>query len=157
MADDKRLQDAQTVYNTLCGILDDKEIKYNKTPEHLMASFLVSGNDLSIGIIAMVDPEKELIRMFTQLTFSFDEDKRLEGALATCSLNLLLADGSFDYDFSTGEVLFRITSSYKDSIISRDLVGYMIACLLITIVQNSDKLLKINSGELTVEDLFSKS
>ncbi len=154
MADEKQLKNAQIVYKTLCDMMDERELHYEKTPEKLSVHFIMSGDDIPMDVVAVIDAERELIRMFSVLPFAFSEEKRAEGAIATCQANYKLVDGSFDYDIRDGRIIFRMTSSYVQSLISKELLAYMIACLCWTVDEYNDKFLMIDKGMLSIEDFF---
>lgn len=154
MADQKQIKNAETVFNTLCETLDDRKWKYDKIPERSLVHFIVGGDDIPMEFIVYIDSEKELVRMMSQMPFAFGEEKRLEGAIATCQATNKLLDGSFDYDYQTGKILFRITSSFRGSLISKDLLEYMIDCSCYTVDEFNDKFLMIEKGVLSLEDFL---
>lgn len=157
MADQKQTKNAEAVFKTLCETLDDRKWVYDKHPEDSVVHFVVGGDDIPMEFVVYIDPDKELVRMMSQLPFAFSEEKRVEGAIATCQANYRLVDGSFDYDYKTGKILFRLTSSFRESLISKDLLGYMIDCSCFTVDEFNDKFLMIDKGTLTIEDFFKKS
>ena len=75
-------------------------------------------------------------------------------SIATCQANYRLADGSFDYDFREGKVFFRMTSSYRDSLISQNLLEYMMACAAFTVDAYNDKFLMLAKGQMAIEEFF---
>lgn len=154
MADEKNIKNAEIVYNTLCGMLDDRHWKYDKIAEKSAVHFIVGGDDIPMEFIVYIDAEKQLVRMLSQMPFAFSEAKRVEGAIATCQATYRIADGSFDYDFNTGKILFRITSSFRGSLISKELLAYMVDCSCYTVDEFNDKFLMIDRGMLDVEALF---
>ncbi|MCH5163186.1 MAG: YbjN domain-containing protein [Clostridiales bacterium] len=156
MADEKQLKKAQTVYASLCGMLDEKSWHYEQHKEDLVITFTARGDDIPMQFIIYIDADRELVRLMSPIPISFGEDKRVEGALATSRVNYALADGSFDYDFKEGKVMFRMTSSYRDSLISMELMKYMVGCALYTVDEYNDKFLMIAKGMMSVDDLFSK-
>lgn len=157
MAEQQRNKNADEVFNTLCETLDDRHWKYDKHPEDSVVHFVVSGEDIPMEFVVYIDSEKELVRMMSQLPFAFSEEKRVEGAIATCQATYALADGSFDYDFKTGRILFRLTSSFRGSLISKELIAYMIDCSCYTVDKYNDKFLMIEKGMLDIEDLFRRN
>ena len=157
MADEKNIKSAEIVYNTLCEVLDDRHWKYDVHPEDSVVHFIVGGEDIPMEFVVVIDPERELVRMLSQLPFAFSEEKRVAGAIATCQATYKLADGSFDYDFKTGKVFFRLTSSFSGSLISKELLSYMIDCSCYTVDEYNDKFLMIEKGALTLEDFFEKN
>ena len=157
MADQKSIKSAETVYNTLCEMLDDRNWKYDKHPEDSVVHFVVGGDDIPMEFVVNIDAERQLVRMLSQLPFTFSEAKRIEGAIATCQATFKLADGSFDYDFKTGRNLFRMTSSFRGSLISKELLAYMVDCSCYTVDAYNDKFLMIDRGVLGIEDLFKRN
>lgn len=156
MAEQMNTKNAEIVYKTLCETLNDRNWKYDAHPEDFVVHFIVGGDDIPMEFVVYVDPEKELVRMMSQMPFAFCEEKRLEGAIATCQVNYRLADGSFDYDMKTGKILFRLTSSFRGSLISKELLGYMIDCSCFTVDDYNDKFLMIDKGMLALEDFLKQ-
>lgn len=156
MSEDKKLKNAQNVFQTLCAMLDEKEFRYEKREDDLVVNFFISGDDLPMQFVLNVDAERELIRLLSPVPVTFEGDKRVEGAIATCQANYKLADGSFDYDFKNGKILFRMTSSFKDSLISKDMFEYMVAVACYTIDEYNDKFLMLAKGMMSIEDFFKK-
>lgn len=156
MADKKQLKNAKLVFDTLCETLDDRKWRYDKHLEDLCVTFSVSGDDIPMEFIVAIDAERDLVRLMSLLPFKFSEQKRVEGAIATCQANFRLADGSFDYNFKNGAVVFRMTSSFKDSLISKELFEYMVGCACYTVDEFNDQFLMIDKGMLSIEDFFKK-
>lgn len=156
MEDDKKVKNAQNVYNTLCEMLDEKEVHYEKHVEDLVVVFAMKGDDFPIQFIVNIDAKRQLVRVLSPLPVTFEDDKRVEGAIATSQINYRLADGSFDYDYAKGKVYFRMTSSFADSLLSKDLFEYMIAVSSYTVDDYNDKLYMLAKGKLSVEDFFEK-
>ena len=156
MADSKKLKNAQSVFNTLCAMLDGKKMRYEIHQDDLVVTFTVRGDDIPMPFVVKIDADRELVRVVSPVPVVFDENKRIDGAIATCQVNYCLADGSFDYDFKTGKVLFRMTSSFADSLLSQELFEYMIAVACYTVDEYNDKFLMLSKGQLSVQDFFKK-
>lgn len=156
MSDDKKLKNAQTVFKTLCEMMDEKELKYEKHEDDLVVNFILGGDDLPMQFVLNVDAKRELIRLLSPIPVTFEGDKRIEGAIATCQANYRIADGSFDFDFKNGRILFRMTSSYIDSLISKDLFEYMVAVASYTVDEYNDKFFMLAKGQLPIEEFFKK-
>ena len=133
MAEDKKLARAKTVYDTLCEKLDELKIKYEPHEEDLVITFVAKGDDLPMKFVLNIDAKRELIRLLSLIPAKFEGERKVEGAIATNQINYLIADGSFDFDYETGLTLFRMTSSYVDSLISKELFAYMIAVAMMTV------------------------
>lgn len=155
MADANEMKQAKTVYATLCKALDSKNWKYDEHPDDLALTFSSVGDDLPMGFVVHIDADRQLVRMFSRLPFKFPEESRVDGAIATSIINYKLADGSFDFDYSTGDVTFRLTATFMDSLISEDLLLYMVACSCYTVDEYNDRLLMVAKGMLPAEKVAS--
>lgn len=144
---------AQAVFETLCKALDERHWKYEKHPDDLVITFDYRGEDIPMSFVMAIDAEREVVQLFSTLPFLFGRDKRVEGAIATSCINYLLADGSFDYDYKTGTVRFRLTATFRDSLISPTLLLYMVAIACRTVDDYNDKLLMVAKGVLAPEDI----
>lgn len=153
MAEDMRK--AMEVYNTLCNMLDHKGWKYDKVEEKLMIKSGVKGDDLPIEFIMRVNPRNEVVSFISFLPFDIAEDKRVDLAIAICAANYGMVDGSFDFDITDGSILFRLTSSYKDSVLGEDLFEYMLMVAASTVDEYNDKFFMIAKGMLPLEKFLA--
>ena len=150
MADEK-LERAQRVFRGLCANLDAHNWKYQKDEERLRIDCKVSGKDIPMDLSLRVDANKQLLMLLSTLPFNVPEDRRLDLAIAICHVNDMLVDGSFDYDVTSGRILFRMTSSFVESEIGDDLFSYLVGCSCRTIDDYNDKLMKVSLGVMSVE------
>ena len=156
MTDEKKLKNAQNVYKSLCDMLDSRNIRYDKHPEDLVITFTTQGNDIPMNFVMMIDANRELVRLVSPIPVTFDADKRIEAAIAINQANYLLADGNFELDFKTGRVLFKLTSSFIDSLLSQELFEYMIGVSCCAVDEFNDKLLMLAKGLISVDVFFNK-
>lgn len=151
MADATKMKQAKTVYETFCKALDARKWKYEDHPEDRVITFSYMGEDIPMNFVVFIDEDRQLVRMLSRLPFTFAEDHRVDGAVATSYINFKLADGSFDYDYFTGEVIFRLTATFIESLVSEELLFYMVACSCYTVDKYNDKLLMVAKGMLPVD------
>jgi hypothetical protein len=144
------MKKAAEVFDTLCSMLDGIGWSYEKIEEKLMIKSGVKGDDLPIDFIVMVRPRNEVVQLLSVMPFNMPEDKRVDGALAICAANFGLIDGSFDYDLSDGQIVFRLTSSYRDSLLSEELFKYMIMVSASTIDKYNDRFFMLAKGMIDV-------
>ena len=145
------MRKAVEVYETLCSMLDNINWKYDKIEEKLMIKSGVKGDDLPIDFLVIVKPRNQVVQFISSLPFNMPEDKRVEGALAICTANYGLVDGSFDYDLSDGQIVFRLTSSYRESLLSEALFEYMIMVSASTIDKYNDRFFMLAKNMITLE------
>ena len=156
MADEMKMKLALQVYQTLCEAIDNRNWKYGKEEEKLLVHFGVNGDDIPMQFILFVDADRQLIRLLSPLPFKMSEAKRMEGAIATCVASYRMADGSFDYDLSDGSIVFRMTASYRESIIGEGLLQYMISCSCAMVDRYNDMFLAIDKDLLSISDFIEK-
>lgn len=156
MADEKDLKLAKTIYGQICSVMDARNWKYTKREDHGSVHFTVVGEDIPMEFIARVDVERQLVSLMSQLPFKFAEDKRMEGAIVTSCANYAIVDGCFQYDITDGEILFKLTSCYRDSLISNETIEYMLSCSLAVVDEFNDKFLMVSKGVVSLEDFLNK-
>lgn len=156
MADENKKNLAKEVYNTLCGAIEKREWNYEKDEEKLVVHFGVSGDDIPMQFILVVDEDRQLIRLMSPMPFKMSENKRMEGAIATCVASFGLADGSFDYDLAEGRIVFRMTASFRESVIGEGLFQYMISCACAMVDEYNDQFLAIDKGLMSINDFIAK-
>ena len=148
------MRKAVEVYDTLCSMLDNINWKYEKVEEKLMIKSGVKGDDLPIDFLVIVKPNNEVVQFISSLPFNMPEDKRVEGALAICAANYGMVNGSFDYDLSDGQILFRLTTSYRESLLSEALFEYMVMVSASTIDKYNDRFFMLAKGMITLEQFI---
>ena len=148
------MRKAVEVYDTLCSMLDNINWKYEKVEEKLMIKSGVKGDDLPIDFLMIVKPNSEVVQFISSLPFNMPEDKRVEGALAICAANYGMVNGSFDYDLSDGQILFRLTTSYRESLLSEALLEYMVMVSASTIDKYNDRFFMLAKGMISLEQFM---
>lgn len=157
MVDEKKMELAKQVYQTLCAAIERREWNFGKDEEKLLVHFGVSGDDIPMQFILIVDAERQLIRLMSPLPFKMSESKRMEGAIATCAASFGMVDGSFDYDLSDGRIVFRMTASFRESIIGEGLFQYMISCSCAMVDKYNDQFLALDKGIIGITDFIEKA
>lgn len=147
---------AKRVYETIITMMENDGLKYERDDEKLNIEIGFNTDDLAVKLNFIVDEERELVRVFSLLPFNFPEDKRVEGAVAACIANYGMVNGSFDYDFSDGQTIFRLVNSYKDGCFSEDIARYMLGVSLGTVDKYNDPLFLLSKGEIDITEFLEK-
>lgn len=150
------MQKAKEVFDILTKTLDERDWKYEKHEEDLLIKSGVKGEDLPVEFIVRVLPKNQIVQFISSMPFNIPEDKRVDAAVAVCVANYGIVDGSFDYDLSDGQIMFRLTSSYRDSALGGDLFEYMIMVAASTVDAYNDKFFMLSKGMLTVEQFIEQ-
>ena len=157
MVDEKKMELAKQVYQTLCDAIERREWNFGKDEEKLLVHFGVNGDDIPMQFILIVDAERQLIRVMSPLPFKMSESKRMEGAIATCAASFGMVDGSFDYDLSDGTIVFRMTASFRESLIGEGLFQYLISCSCEMVDKYNDQFLALDKGIMSITDFIAKA
>lgn len=156
MADTNLIASAKKVHKTICDALNARGWTFENNEENLRAKFTVHGEDLPMTFVFIVDAERELFQLISILPFKFSEDKRFEGAIATCAANYRLVSGCFAYDITNGSVYFKLIESFMNSDIGTGLVDYAISTACVLVDKYNDKFLALNKGFLSLEDFLTQ-
>lgn len=154
MADEKDLKQAQTVFNGLCAMLDELGWHYDKHPQELSIKCRARGDDLPMDIHITVDRKRQLVTLLSAMPFAVPEDRRTALAVAISQANNGMVDGSFDFDYMSGVILFRMTSCYRESLIGKELFEYMLMCSCYTIDEYNDKLYDVTRNGMSIEEIL---
>ena len=154
MAEQRELKQAQVAFATLCEMLNENGWKYDANPEKLAVSCGVRGDDLPIELVIDVNADRQLVTLMSKLPYAIPEDKRVDVAVAISAINYAMVDGSFDYNFLTGSIIFRMTTSFKGSLISKKVYEYMVFLSCKMVDDYNDKILMFSKDKLSLEDLL---
>ena len=156
MADEKKLAQAKATFETLCQTLANNDWKCKvKDEEKLIIECGAQGEDLPMDISVRVDPDRMLVILLSRLPFVTKEDKRLDVAVAVSAVNNMLVDGSFDYDITSGDMYYRMTNSFMESVISEEVFAYLLYASCNVIDDFNDKFLMLAKGMITLEQFLA--
>ena len=157
MSNEINMELAKRTFDTLVNMFESRNLQYDKHEEELVVRSGIKGEDLPIDFIVVVKPTNEVVQFLSKLPFNMPEDKVIDGAIAVSAANYGLVDGSFDYNVMDGSIIFRLTSSYRDSILSEDLFEYMIMVSAATIDEYNDKFFMLAKGMIDIQKFIEDS
>ena len=157
MATEKELQNAENVFKSICTMLDNINFRYEtgRREEDFVITCTVNGDDIPMKMLIIVRPEREIVSLLSPMPFMTPEDKRVDMALAVAIANYGIIDGSFDYDLNDGEIRFRLTASYIESLLGEELFKYMLFVSANTVDRYNDRFLAIAKGMMTLEQFIA--
>lgn len=144
----------QKVYETIIKMFDGNEYKYDRHDEDHVVTCLVGGDDLPMEMLFVVHDQREVVQVISPMPFRVPEDKRTEIALATTLVNDRLIHGSFDFNLLTGRIVFRLTTSFVESILGPKMFDYMLNVSAATVDDYNDKFMMISKGIITFEQFL---
>lgn len=156
MTDERKIEQAKLTYNTLCNMLDGIGWSYEKDEEKLLIRSGVKSEDLPIKFTIRVRPGNQIVSFSSWMPYEVPENKRVDVALAIHAVNYKLIDGSFDYDLSDGSIMFRLTSSFRESILGKELFEYMIMVSTTVVDEYNDKFFAVAKGLMSLEQFIEQ-
>ena len=108
-------------------------------------------------LLIKVDEDRQLIRVMSPMPFKMDESRLAEGAVAVCAASYGMVEGNFDYDISDGSIVFRMTASFRESLIGAEMIQYMISCTCSMVDKYNDMFLALSKGMLSLEEFMKKA
>lgn len=154
MADERKMMRAREVYRTMCECLDKLDWKYDKVEDKLQILSGAGGEDMPISFRIDVDAERSLISLLSYLDIEIPEDLRIDMSLVVSVANNNMVHGSFDYDVSSGNLLFRMVCPYHESLIGGDVFEYMVYVACRTVDDYNHKFAAFASGEMSFEEFL---
>ena len=151
-----KTQAGLNAYRTLISMMNNQGLKYTSFDDNLRVELGFNTDDLDVELICIIDEERELVRILSFLPFKFPEDKRVDGAIAATVANHGMVNGSFDFDISDGEMLFKCVNSYKNGGFNEDIAYYMISVAVSTVDDYNDRFFGIAKGMISFQDFIEK-
>ena len=154
MADAREMKQAKVAFSTLCEMLDDRKWHYRRDDDKLTITCGVNGDDIAINVLMKIDPEKQLLVFYSTMPFEAPENRRDEMAVAVSRANWGMVDGSFDFNYLNGKILFRLTSSIRDSLVGKEMFAYVLDVAVSTVDDYNDKFEKVVNSNMSIDDVI---
>ena len=154
MTEEKKIKQAQIAYDTLCAMLTDKDWEFQKDDKNLSIHCTAHGDDLPIEVDFRVNAERSIVTLLSVLPFTVPEEKRADMALAVTIANWPMVDGGFDYNFLNGRVIFRLTTSFMESLLSKEMFEYMLLVSCSTVDHYNDKFFMMAKDRMTLQEFI---
>jgi hypothetical protein len=139
------------------GYLDEKGYKYDADEEQGKIYFKMSNDDgLSTNHVFRVSKEYDSVSFLSFLPFKISEESRVNLAIATTMVNYRFANGCFDMDINTGNLVFRVVQSTRNQTINQEIVKYMMGISFNSVSEYSDMFFGLSKGFITLDSFVEK-
>ncbi len=146
--DDIKLKIATNVYNSIVEKLQGRGYELEREDDSLTAYFQAETSVLPITFAVTVNADKQSLMLIATSDITFPKDRLSDGAIATCVTNCMLVDGGFEFEYATGKLVFRVSSSFKGSVISTDVFDYLFRRAYNASLTYCTELSKLAKGEI---------
>ena len=145
---------ARKIYELLVSTLNEKKLNFAQDDDEMTVNATVTTEDLPIQFVMRVMEDRDVLQFHSVLPIKFPEDKRVEGAVVTQIANYGMINGSFDYDIRDGEVAFRMSTSFTETMLSSELIWKMLGVSCSTIDAYNDRFFMVAKNMMTVEQFI---
>lgn len=146
---------AKAVFDALCRAMDADGWKYEADEDALSVHTAAKGDDLPVEIFIRIDEQRQIFYLRSPLV-SIPEGKRAEAARLICAMNYKIVRGCFDFDESDGELAFRLTTSFRGSILGAEVFTDLLMCACLTVDRYNDSVALYALGALSFDDFLAK-
>lgn len=147
---------AAAVHNSVKKRLSNMGWKYNSNDERFVVETGAKGKDLLIPLIIIVHEQQEVLQVLSKLPFTIPDNKKVEAAITISATNSKILNGSFDFDISTGEITFRLSTGYHGGGLSPEVIQYMVLVTCSTVDFYNDKLFDMATGKITWQEYYDR-
>lgn len=144
-------EQAKNVFNTICEMMDDIDFQYDKHEEDLVITSGARGDDIPMPFMVRVSGDKRLVSFLSVIPVDIDEQMQENLAIALNMVNMCLTDGCFVY--VDGRISFKSAVTYSGMMVGKKLFEQWIMTSLSIIDEYNDKLEKIVSEHMSVDDI----
>ncbi|MDE6690407.1 MAG: YbjN domain-containing protein [Clostridia bacterium] len=149
MEKDTNAMFAKKNFKVLCKYLDKKKWKYTKEEEKFRIEIAFSDRAHNVYVYLRFNEELGIVSALTSMSLpEIPENRRSLMAAAITLANGRLTEGNFDYNCLKDKILFRMSTSYIESVLSESLYEYMISVAFHTIKEYYGKFEEICTAEL---------
>lgn len=142
---------AKENFDKLRQALDERKWHYDTDEEDYSVSFKVNGDDLLLDFQIRIDKKRDLVVLYSRLPFKVSKERAVQMAQVVNHANTMLAEGSFDYNYKSGFLCYRLTNSFRGSVLSASVYDRMISMAGHTVDEYNEKFLLLSLGAISLE------
>ena len=149
---------AKNAFETFCAYFDGRGLKYDRNDGgdgNYSISISGKGKDLSMNFFIAISAKNELLSILSEMPFTFEQNKIVEGVIATTIVTDLLREGSFDFDIKSGRIFYRLTTSFNQMEVTKELCAHMFEISTYTVDRYNDKLFMVAKGAMSSEEFYN--
>ena len=155
--DPKQTENLKKNAAVLRTMLDHRKLKYTVEEEteqraHIRIHF--TGEDIPMTLHLILRADRQLASVYSVMPFLISEEHRNDAAIAVAAANHGLIDGSFDLNLKNGEIRFRLTSCFIESVLSEPLFSYLMFVSAETVDRYNDRFMALNNGDMSLEEFL---
>ena len=142
-------------FDALCAALEDRGWDFEKNKDDFSVGFTANGKDMPVEVTLKINPELMTVSAFAAPPVQTPEGMDEQLAVATVILNDGVIHGNFDYDKNGRRIIFRVSTSYRDTALDKEVYLYLIAAAFTSVDQTASTIKALCDGTLAVEQMIA--
>ncbi len=142
------------MFKQIINYLKEKDWIYTSIEDKTVIILGISGKNGKFQCIINVQKLDKKIILFSMFSSNIPENKRVGMAELITRLNYEKFLGNFDMDFETGQVRYKTSLFYGDSLVNDDIIDNLIMTNILTMDSSLDGLMQYIYGELTPQETY---
>ena len=126
MTEEKELELAKRVFEDMCQAMDKQEWQYDRHDEDLVVTIRMQGKDIPVGLILRVNAAAQVVSVYSVLPVKVPDEKLVDVAVAVCIANDGMINGGFDLDMGKKQIVWRMCTTYRGSLLGSEAYAYMV-------------------------------
>lgn len=151
MSESEHKLEAQRIYENMCAAFDGAGLKYTRHDEDLVLTYGVSGDDIPMEFIALVNEKARVVRIYSKLPVKVEEDKIVDAAIAVACANDAILNGAFNLDIAKGIISFNVLTAYHNTVLDPEIYIYLAYVASSTVDMFNDRFLMLAKGIIDLE------
>lgn len=151
MENEKALELGKKIYEDLCQGLDKQEWHYDRHDEDLVVTISMKSEDLPIDMILRVNPDAQVVSVYSILPVKLPDEKLVDAALAVCVANDGMINGGFDLDMNKKQIVWRLCTTYRGSLLGSEAYSYMVGVSAATVDKYNDRFLMLAKDMIDIK------
>lgn len=148
--EDLKIRKARSVYRKLCEAVEKNGWKCKSDDDKLAVAYGIKvENGGEFQFLVSIDADRQLVCLNSFTLMEFDAAHIIEGAVAVCGANFLLADGNFDLKIKGGALSYRQALAFHNSTnLAVDAIDYLLTYSLYAVNSFIGKFELVKEGKL---------
>lgn len=155
--DPKQTENLKKNAAVLRTMLDHRKLKYTveeETAQRVHIRIHFTGEDIPMTLHLILRADRQIASVYSVIPFQITEEHRNNAAIAVAAANHGLIDGSFDLNLKNGEIRFRLTSCFIESVLSEPLFSYLMFVSAETVDRYNDRFMALNTGDMSLDEFL---
>jgi hypothetical protein len=155
--DPKQIENLKKNAAVLRTMLDHRKLKYTveeETEQRVHIRIHFTGEDIPMTLHLILRADRQIASVYSVMPFQITEEHRNDAAIAVAAANHGLIDGSFDLNLKNGEIRFRLTSCFIESVLSEPLFSYLMFVSAETVDRYNDRFMALNTGDMSLDEFL---